>query len=241
MTLQEAKQQLALKLDINYSDIANNGLFTDSDLGTLIQNGVTEAWDYKPWPFTQDAKTATTPNGADYWDSPQDFVEGSIYLLKIGGKEYAKRRLEDYLKVFENAPTATDRIWTEFKTFILANKNAFTSGTDTFDAYGKLKAPTLVNPTDLLPFSPTTDNQEYSGNNAIVQLAFAEALSGEKKNQPEKSVSERAAAFSKLDTLWKPFADNKATLQSLNRPMFDVPDMFGKTFKNGNQFTPGNF
>lgn len=56
----EAKQALALKLDINYTNIAQNGLFTDSDLGLLIQFGLQRAWDYKPWPFAVKVKTAPT-------------------------------------------------------------------------------------------------------------------------------------------------------------------------------------
>src|ERR1035441_3547538 len=60
MTLLEAKQAVARKLDIDYSDISNNGLFTDADLQSYIQFGIMKAWDYKPWPFTQAVKTATT-------------------------------------------------------------------------------------------------------------------------------------------------------------------------------------
>ena len=40
MTYLEAKQNLARKLDLNYSDIANNDQFSDTDLGVLIQLGI---------------------------------------------------------------------------------------------------------------------------------------------------------------------------------------------------------
>src|ERR1044072_117683 len=46
MTNQEAKQHLARKLNIDYSDIANNDLWTDTDLQTLLQLGIFKAWDY---------------------------------------------------------------------------------------------------------------------------------------------------------------------------------------------------
>ena len=48
MTFQEAKQHLARKLNINYTEIANNDLFTDTDLGELIKLAVIKVWDYKP-------------------------------------------------------------------------------------------------------------------------------------------------------------------------------------------------
>src|SRR5689334_487497 len=172
MTFLEAKQQLSLKLDINYSDIANNGLFTDSDLGMFINSSIQDAWDYKPWPFTQKAKTAATNSSgatSGYYDYPQDLMLGSAYLLKVGGKEYKKLQYEDYVKWFEDNSAATDKIWSEWESFIFINANAYTVG-DVFDVYGKKIAPQMVNTTDLLPFSPISDAYEYSGNNAIVQL-----------------------------------------------------------------------
>lgn len=242
MTFQEAKQQLSRSLDIDYSDIANNGLFTDADLGSWIQLGLIDAWDFKPWPFTQGTETATTnsdmaTNG--YADHPEDLMNGSIYLLKVGGKEYKKLLMEDYLKYLEDSPSATDRIWSEHETFIFINKNAYTVG-DTFDLYGKKMAPQLSGSSDILPFSPVTDNQEHSGNNAIVLLAQAWALESEKKNKPDVAVGVRTQALGILKSLWKPYAQSRAFLQSKGRPLFDLPDMFG----DGRQSNPqsiGNF
>src|ERR1039457_1788856 len=102
MQFSEAKYALARKLDINYDDIANNGLFTDADLAGYIQAGLIRAWDYKPWPFTQAVKTATTIANTDYYDYPGDVMSGSIYLVKVGGKEYKKLLIEDYLRWFEH-------------------------------------------------------------------------------------------------------------------------------------------
>src|SRR5437868_4476720 len=152
MTLLEAKQELSRKLDVDYTNIANNGLFTDTDLGAWIQLGVIDAWDYKPWPFTQKTKTATlsTSPKADYVDHPQDLMNGSIYLLKVAGKEYKKLLMEDYLKYLEDFPTATDLIWSEHETFLFINKNAY-SVNDTLDLYGKKMAPQLSASGDILP------------------------------------------------------------------------------------------
>lgn len=224
MTFQEAKQQLSLKLDINYSDIANNGLFTDSDLGLLINSAIQDAWDYKPWPFTQKAKTATTIS-TPYYDYPSDLMLGSAYLVKVTGKEFKKIQYEDYVKWFEDNSGATDKLWSEWESFIFINQNAYTVG-DTLDIYGKKIAPQMSSSSDLLPFSPIADTSEYSGNNAIVTLAFSEALSSDKKNNPQQSIAEAKKAYNTLDNLWKPFAAERATLQSKNRPMFDAPDFF---------------
>jgi len=239
LTFQEAKQQLSLKLDINYSDIANNGLFADADLGLLINSAIQDAWDYKPWPFTQKAKTATTLS-TPYYDYPQDLMLGSAYLVEVTGNEYKKIQYEDYAKWFKDNPTATDRIWSEWESFIFINQNAYTVG-DTLDIYGKKIAPQMANPTDLLPFTPISDSYEYSGNNAIVGLAFSEALASDKKNNPQQSVIEAKKAYNTLDLLWKPFADQKATLQSKNRPMFTPPDFYRKRFPSNNDINVGTF
>lgn len=225
MTNQEAKQHLARKLNIDYSDIANNDLFTDTDLQTYIQQGVFKAWDYHPWPFTQKVKKATSIS-TPYYDHPTDLMNGSIYLLTMGGKEFKKVIAEDYFKFFEDFSTATDRIWTELETYIFINQNAYTVG-DEMCLFGKRFPVTLSNASDLLPFSPTTDNYEHSGNEAIVLLAYAEALSSEKKKMYSESEEERKKAYEILNVLWKPFADSKALLQSKGRAMFNVPDFFG--------------
>jgi hypothetical protein len=239
MQFSEAKYALARKLDINYDDIANNGLFTDADLSGYIELGLIRAWDYKPWPFTQAVKTGTTIANTDYYDYPQDVMNGSLYLLKVGGNEFKKLLMEDYLRFLQYNPSDTSRYWSEAQTYIFINKNAYTQGVDTFDLYGKGIAPHLSNPTDLLPFSPTTDNEEYSGNEAIVQLAYSEALDSEKKKNPQAAEVERKKAYQTLDLLWKPFADSKAFLQT-QRPLFHAPNYF-PDYPNARRSPIGNF
>ena len=190
MTFDEAKKHLCnRKLNADYSDIANNDLFTNEDLGEWINQGVKKAWDYYPWPFTQKVKKATTIS-TDYYDHPSDLMNGSIYLLTVGGKEFKKVIAEDYFKFFEDFSSATDRIWTEVETYTFVNKNAYTVG-DEMCFFGKKFPATLSSSSDLLPFSPTTDNYEHSGNEAIVLLAYAEALSSEKKKMYTEAESER--------------------------------------------------
>jgi hypothetical protein len=170
-------------------------------------------------------------------------MNGSIYLARVGGKEYRKLLMEDYLKWLEDFPTATDRIWSEQETFLFINKNAY-SVNDTLDLYGKKMAPQLSASGDILPFSPITDNQEHSGNNAIVLLAQAWALESEKKNKPDVAVGVRTQALGILKSLWKPYAQSKSYLQSKGRPMFELPDMFNENNFGGRQSNPqsiGNF
>ncbi len=241
MTFQEAKQHLCdRKLNGNYSDISNNDLFSDTDLGEWINLGVKKAWDFKPWPFTQGTQTATSID-AEYYDHPPKLMNWSIYLLKVGGKEFKKILPEDYLKYLEDNPTGTIRYWTEIETYVFINKNAYTIG-NTIDFYGKKFPITLSSTSDLLPFSPSTDNYEHSGNEAIVQFAYAEALDSEKFKNPSQAEIERQKAYQTLNLLWEPFKQMKANMQSQGRPMFNVPNFFGNgsNIKSNSQYT-GNF
>ncbi len=70
-------------------------------------------------------------------------------------------------------------------------------------------------------------------------LGYAEALDSDKKKQPQQAEIERKKAYQTLDALWKPFADQKALMQSAGRPMFEVPDFLSQG-KNSSQFI-GNF
>lgn len=238
MTNLEAKEHLARKLNIDYDDIANNDLFTDTDLQVFIQMAVFKVWDFKPWPFSQKVKKAMTIS-ADYYDYPTDIMNGSVYRLTVAGKEYKKLLPEDYFKWFEDSPTATDRIWTEVETYVFVNKNAYTVG-DEMCLFGKKFPITLSGDSDFLPFSPTTDDYEHSGNEAVVQLAYGEALDSEKKKNYAQAEVERKKAYQTLDILWEPFKNTQSLYQSKNRPMFNVPDYFGNNAKGNSQYI-GNF
>lgn len=239
MTNLEGKQALARKLDIDYSDIANNGLFTDTDLQDYLQAAVNKAWDYKPWTF-KEADRKTTSISAEYYDYPTDYEDESISRLTVAGDEYDKKLFADYQKYFENNPDATDKFWSEHLRFYFVNQNAYTVG-DEIVVLGKLRAPTLSASGDLLPFSYASDNQENSGNRAIIQLAYAEALSSDKKKNPAQAAIEEKRGYAILDVIWTPMAARKAAEQSQDRPFFDVPDYFANGGRGNSKNIIGNF
>jgi hypothetical protein len=235
VTYQESQQALCRKLNIDYNDLANNDLFSSADIGEFINQAVLKAWDYKPWDFTEHKETGTTAGATLAY--PNTLMSESVFLLRINGKEFWKPTHLDYLRYLEEYPNATDRIWSEFKRTIYWNTNAFTIGQG-YELYGKAMATKLSANGDLLPFSPDTDDKEHSGNEAIVQLAYAEALDSEKKKEYKQAEVEWKKGYGQLDILWKPFAESRANSQVL-RPFFDVPDFF-KSNKSSSQYN-GNF
>jgi len=228
MTFLEAQQALCRKLDIDYADIANNNLFTLTDIKDYLIQGAMQAWDYAFWDFAEHAKTSvlsSTDIANGYIVYPPDIAPSTIYYLTIAGKEYKKKSFPTYQRWFENRPTDTEKIWAEFKRLIFFNTNIASVGTD-MDIYGKR---VFIQPTadaDLMPFSPDTDAYEYSGNQACVLLAYAEALSSEKKKNPKQADVERNKAYGILSALSAQLKEGRASEQDKDNPMFKVPDFF---------------
>jgi hypothetical protein len=240
VTLSEAKLALCRKLDIDYDKIAQNALFTEADLLDYIQTGTQLAWAYRLWEFTLDAlKTAW--NGSDtYLDYPNTFEDKSVYLLTVNDEEWGKRNFPDFKRYLSNNPTADDEIWSEFQRRIFPNTNAL-AVSDELCMYGKLRAPTLSLSADKLPFSPENDNDENSGNRAIVELAFGEALGSSKKKDKAGAEAAQKRAYGWLDVLWAPMDERDSVEQHQDRAFFEnVPDFFGHA-GTGRSTNIGNF
>jgi hypothetical protein len=232
MTFLEAKKSLCRKLDINYDDIANNDLFTDEDLGEYINEASYRVWDFRSWDWAEHVRTATLLAGDitnGYVAYPTDIQPSSIFLLVIDGKEYEKKNFKSYKRYFENNSNANDKYWSEFKRMIFFNVNSASAG-QVIDVYGKKNFVELSATTDLLPFSPDTDAQQYSGNVAVITLAYSMALSSDKKKNPQQGQIEEKRAFETLAVLAKQLEDGRASEHSKDSPMFDVPNFFGNRY-----------
>lgn len=228
MQFSEAQQGLCRKLNIDYTDLAAglNGLFVIADIKDYINNAQKIAWDIHRWDFTEANKAITTTVSTDYYDYPTEMVSGSAEFLTVAGLKYTKIDFEDYLNWKTDNPTSTDKYWAERGRLIFVNSLAYTAGQEMV-VFGKALMPSaLVNDADLLMFSPDSDNVEHSGNNAIVQLAYSEALASEKKRNPAQAKMERDNAIQILESIWKPMAEDRAKAQNKGRTFFDVPDFF---------------
>jgi len=235
MDFLEAKQALARKLDIDYADIANNGLFTEADLEDYLNQGAIKAWDYKFWDFTEHSKTATltalnASNG--YISHPNDIAPSSIYYLTVDGVPFDKKSFPSFQRWFTENASDDSPYWTEFKRLIFLNKNKITTGT-VVDIFGKRSFQKMTEDTDLMPFSMNTSDDQYSGNQACILLAYAEALSSDKKKNTSQAEIESKNAYNILESLSKQLEAGRASEQIKNRPMFNVPDMFPRNGRTG--------
>lgn len=234
MTLLEAKQSLSRKLGINYSDIANNDVFSETDLEEYINTACYLAWDVTFWDWSEHSKTATLTstnitNG--YVSYPNDIQPSSIYYLAINGKEQKKKNFAGFKRFFEANPSGQDKFWAELKRLIFINTNYATAGM-VIDIYGKKNFERIEDDTDVLPFSPdvTAGAEQFSGNDAIIILAYAQALSSEKMKNPTQGAVEEKRAYGIFQLLKSQLEQGRAIEDPINTPMFQVPDYFRMSF-----------
>lgn len=243
MTFLEAKKGLCRKLGIEWDEIENNDLFTVADIEDYVNEGCIKAWDYSYWNFAEMSKSVSltaTDKTNGYIAYPFDLAPLSINLLKVNGAEFKKYNFRDYQRYLELKPNGTEKIWAEYNQLIFINPNCFTDGS-ILDIYGKEMFTRLTGDNELLPFSPDVNTELLSGNQAIIILSYAEALSSEKKRNPNQAVIEEKKAYGLLEGLRQQFGKGRATEQSANRPFFNVPDYYRGNNPGGNSSIIGMF
>ncbi|HEY1757957.1 MAG TPA: hypothetical protein VGG72_21485 [Bryobacteraceae bacterium] len=249
MELQDAEQALCKELNLDFADVITNGtntLFSQADIDGYINSAAKRAWDYKPWTFTEGVVTLTAPGSptASY-DYPETFEDESIFVVIVNGVAWiglgnGKRNFAEYMKWLSDYPTDTSLIYTEFARQYYLNRNAY-SGGQSYSLYGKLRCPTLEDVDDLLPFSPDTDDDENSGNHAIILLAYADALASDKKGNTAGAKDQEARGMMLLDTVWEPMGERKAQKAAQHQPFFNGQDLFPSRRSTRFDTTPGNF
>lgn len=236
MNFLDAKKGLAIKLDIKLTELENTDLFSMDDLNYYLNEACIKAWDYCYWDFAEMCKTlaliaSDITNG--YISYPSDLAPLSINLLRVDSIEYKKYNFRDFQRYLELNPTGKDKVWAEYNQKIFINLNCVAVGS-VVELYGKEMFTILTSDSELLPFSQDVNTELLSGNQAIVLLAYAEALSSEKKRNPNQAVLEEKKAYGLLESLRQQFGKGRATEQSANRPFFNVPNYFGPSAGSGN-------
>lgn len=228
MTFKEAQQKLCRKLNLDYDDVSDGlcSLFSLDDIKEYILDAIVLALSYRPWNLLEGSKVIT---GIDtpYYDYPEHFKVGSMWLLLVAGEEFDKIDFQDYLKYKKENPTGTDKLWAEYGNLVFVNQSAYSVG-DEISMFGKELINKVSGDTDLMPFSPNEDLEDGQGNIAIIQLAYAAALASDVKKESSKSNKENKEAIAQLDLLWDQEGRNRSLEKPKDRPMFEIPDFFKK-------------
>jgi len=227
MQFLEAQKELCSKLNIDFADIANNPVFSLDEIKNWLNLAIQRAWDYARWIFSEKAVYTQTTT-AEYYDYPNEFISDSIHILKVGDengdmKTYKKITFEDYQKYREEEPDGTDKVFSDFHRFYFINPNTFSGAGKKIEIWGKKRAKKLTGDTDLLPFSPDIDDEENSGNEAIVRLAYSIALATDKKKDPARAAREETTTYQMLEIIAKREREEQPRYQTKDRSLFDIP------------------
>jgi len=253
MTLQELKEETCRRLNISFDDVraGTEDLIKWNDLQSWANLAVLRVWDYARWTFSEKAYTTSTVantaalGAGEYYDYPNDFQPDSIELLRVTGSDgkydtYKKIRYLDYIKYREENENGDEKLWTDHNRYYFVNPKAWSSVAGrTIEVHGKIRATNLTDSTAALPFSPDSDNEENSGNEAIVKIAKAYALESEKYKNYKQAQIEKQDAFAILDSLKKREEEEQVTYQTQDRPLFDSPPIIGNDF-GGSSGLPGS-
>ena len=167
-------------------------------------------------------------------DFPDEFISDSIFLLRIQGsdakmKTYRKIRYLDYIQYREDKEDSEDLLWADHNRWYFVNPNAWDNVSGrTLEIWGFLRASQFTSSTAILPFSPNSDDEENSGNHAIIRLAYAYALESDKLDNSPKANTERTAAYQTLEILSKREEKAQADYEVYQRPGFEYKNLFPK-------------
>lgn len=232
MKLLEAKTSLCKKLDIDYNNLALNDVFQDDDLLNYINKACNIVWSLARWSFTESVKqwTLSDQDIADgYVTIPEDVMPESLFSFWVNGSECKKIDIISLKRYLQENSKGANLYVSVYKNNLYFNPNIISSGYKV-EAYGKKRFTPFTSSSDansLLPFSFAADDFEDTGNEAIIDIAFAEALGSEKKKQYQQAQEERSKGMALLSPLINSTKSGRANVQSKSLPMLDVPDFFG--------------
>lgn len=184
--------------------VRNNRTTTDSFItDAMLQDWLRMANNYcttrYKWPFSEVRDQTTAWAGTeeiDYSSFTVDYKADSIRILKVGSALLEKINFEDYLKMREDRPSTTDRVFSDFGRILYVNPNADVSGT--IYAFGQ--ATVKIDPTDLTAntiFSP----YDEEGNEALVEKMTSYLK--RREHIPDEAEIHDGRADAKLQGLWE--------------------------------------
>lgn len=209
-------RELCTQLNIDYTDIANNDLFTSTMLIRWLNLSKDEACARHEWPFTEGERDIATTAGKEDYDYPTAMRSDSLRYLTVNDKRYEKLTFEDYLTYREDRSTGTDKFFSDRNRVLYINYLASGFG-GSIVCYGQVFVSGAI---DSASTTTVFSSGEPEGDEAIVKLAYAKALSSDKMKNPVKGQKERFEAFEILDGIWDRIITKQASYHTKDRPLF---------------------
>jgi len=218
------------KLTDDLMAAASSTLYTADRKKKAIQYAHLWATGLYSWTELRRGRRANSIIAHEYYDYPADFRTDTLgEFLYFNGVPYRRKAWNDYLEHQRKNPSSTKRIFADYgrQYFIFPIPMVVAP----IDLWGQIQAPQIVNPTDKTIFSLHDD----TGNEAIVRKALSDLI---KRIDRDLSDSEEKGAVTLLSIIWDKVQKRQQTAQTMNRPMFNVPNFFPGSNAG---FQAGNF
>jgi len=209
-------KDLCKQLNISWSDIDNNDLFSVDDLVNWLETSKNEACARHEWPFTEGERAITSVSAQEEYTYPTAMKSDSLRYLTVNDERYEKLTFEDYLTYKEDYPSGQDKYFSDRNRTLYVNY--LVSGfANSIVCYGQVY---VTDAMDSTTTSTVFSTGEPEGDEAILQLAYSKVLGSDKMKNPDKALKERTEAFDTLDSIWKRIQDKQSTYQTKDRPLF---------------------
>jgi len=209
-------EEFCSKLNIDWSDITSNDLFSETELTRWLTIARDEIVAKHPWPITEGKRDLAVVGGQEEYRYWSDMKSDSIRYLSVNGKRYRKLLFESYLKYREDYSSGQGRYFSDRARRIYINP-LVTDFANTIRAYGQIQVSIAINSTIT---TTIFSDAEPEIDEAIIQLAYSIALSSEKMKNPTQGRKERTESFEKVDGIWDKIATRQHTYQTKDKPMF---------------------
>ena len=214
-------EEFCSKLNIDWSDLVNNELFTETELVRWLTLSYQEACARHPWPFTEGREEIASVASQEKYNYPTNMKSDSLRYLTVNDKRYEKLLFEDYLIYREDYSTGTDKCFSDRNRIIYINYLATDFG-NSIVCYGQVEVTgTISSATTTSVFSMA----EPEADEAVAKLAYSKALASEKMKNPSGGLKEKAEAFEILDGIWQRIQEKQHTYKTKNRTLFSRIDV----------------
>lgn len=206
--------------------------FSPTRIETAISDAHIDVADDKPWTDVKRGFVFDT-SGDDYYDYPDNCQSESVFRISINGdSSYKKKDFEDFLKFKEENPSSTAKYWSEYgrQIFITPTPPAVAEGTHNGILWGLVQAVALTNDADLTIFSDWADPV----NKAILLWAYHDLILNIDANKANDALAKGQAIINKA---YLKIAKRQQRKTMIDRPQFDLPDLFGSGVTNSKNFS----
>lgn len=221
-------EDMTVRLTDDLMSAASSSLFTPTRLLQALQDAHIWATSLYSWPELEVGRDTSSVANQEYYDYPEEFRTDTLSeFIYFDGKAYRKKAWTDYLEHQRLNPNSTRRIFADYgrKYFIFPKPTSVA----TISIWGQIQAPQITLPADQTIFS----YHDESGNEAIEKKALSVLV---KRINPNLAQAEEKNAVTLLSIIWDKIQKRQASAQTLDKPMFRIPD-----FYSGSGFITANF